>query len=66
MADMAELVGMSVYQPSQVQADEQFTGPQGQTHRPRRPKHYQIRLSSQQWATGPQGLMSLGEMLQMA
>eukprot|EP00973_Karenia_brevis_P094363 12422087-Karenia_brevis.AAC.1 len=62
---MAELVGLSMYQPPQVQG-EQLTGPHGQGDRPSRPRNCQIRLTGQEWSRGPKGFMSLGEMLQMA
>eukprot|EP00973_Karenia_brevis_P080635 11186147-Karenia_brevis.AAC.1 len=65
MEEIAELVGLSMYQEPKTQG-KQLTGPNGQGNRPGRLRNYYIRLTGQEWFGGPNGLMSLGEMLQIA
>eukprot|EP00973_Karenia_brevis_P039160 5408925-Karenia_brevis.AAC.1 len=57
---------MLAQKPHQGRGTEQLRGSQGPEGLPHRPRDWGIRLSDQEWSPGPQGLMSLGDMLLLA
>eukprot|EP00973_Karenia_brevis_P024417 3367145-Karenia_brevis.AAC.1 len=63
---MLVVARLSMPQDEQQQASEQHQCPQGRGDRPGGPSTQSIRLTGQEWTRGPQGQMSLGEMLQLA
>eukprot|EP00973_Karenia_brevis_P062770 8727755-Karenia_brevis.AAC.1 len=64
---MLAVAGLSMTQADEQElAHEQLNGPQGQGYRPRGQGSHSMRFTDQEWVRGPQGQMSLGEMLQLA
>eukprot|EP00973_Karenia_brevis_P084688 11751561-Karenia_brevis.AAC.1 len=59
------VAGLSMYQATRSH-EEQVHSPQGQSGRPNRPSRMLMQLSPADWTEGPNGLMSLGDMLSMA
>eukprot|EP00973_Karenia_brevis_P077955 10829661-Karenia_brevis.AAC.1 len=62
---MIEIAGLNMYQASRTHV-EQAHSPQGHDGVPCRPGRNSIELSSNEWIEGPNGLISLGDMLCMA
>eukprot|EP00973_Karenia_brevis_P087899 12190528-Karenia_brevis.AAC.1 len=65
---MLEVAGLVMFQPHQSRGHEQPTGPMGpgDSNSSSRQREWGIRLSDQERSPGPRGLMSLGDMLQIA
>eukprot|EP00973_Karenia_brevis_P023076 3178319-Karenia_brevis.AAC.1 len=65
MSEILEVAGLSMHQEPRIQA-EHPQGLQRLSSSPVGPALQLIKLSSQDWAEGPSGLMSLGDMLSPA
>eukprot|EP00973_Karenia_brevis_P018685 2562057-Karenia_brevis.AAC.1 len=63
---MVEIAGLTMHQPKQSMGNEQLRGSEGPCAMPHRLRDWGIRLSDQEWSPGPEGLMSLGDMLKLA
>eukprot|EP00973_Karenia_brevis_P090513 12402952-Karenia_brevis.AAC.1 len=68
MKDMLEGAGLEMHQEHQVRDTEQPDGPEGLGAKDSssRPREWGIKLSDQEWSSGPRGLAGLGELLQLA
>eukprot|EP00973_Karenia_brevis_P001423 193159-Karenia_brevis.AAC.1 len=65
MADMLTSAGLSMYQENKSHVENAHC-PQGRSGKPGTSIIELMKLSPNDWTEGPQGLMSLGDMLGMA
>eukprot|EP00973_Karenia_brevis_P000714 100660-Karenia_brevis.AAC.1 len=66
MSEILEFAGLEMYQPVPEQVQQNSLERLGSNTGSSRHQDWGIRLSDQEWLPGPEGQMSLGEMLQLA